>query len=64
MFSLRSGLPVLERVAATPSSHTAERGDQYGKAVVQLDGWLYVYGSRGPSAAFGRAVTVARVCPA
>jgi hypothetical protein len=64
VLSLRSGLPVLERVAATPSSDTPERGDQYGKAVVPVDGWLYVYGSRGASAAFGRAVTVARLRPA
>ncbi|MCW2674325.1 MAG: hypothetical protein JWP14_2914 [Frankiales bacterium] len=63
VFSLRSGLPVLERVAATPSSHTPERGDQYGKAVVTVGGLLYVYGSRGVPGTFGRAVTVARVRP-
>jgi hypothetical protein len=63
VFSLRSGLPVLERMARTPSSRTPERGDQYGKAVVPVGGWLYVYGSRGVPGTFGRAVTVARVRP-
>ncbi|MDX6218102.1 MAG: hypothetical protein QOG99_3686, partial [Frankiales bacterium] len=64
VFSLRSGLPVLERMTSTPSSLTPERGDQYGKAVVRVGAWLYVYGSRGLPGTFGRAVTVARVRPA
>lgn len=61
VFSLASGMPRFERIVATPSSETPEGGDQYGKAVLRRGPWLYLYGSRQESGAFGRTVRVARV---
>jgi hypothetical protein len=63
VFALTGVLPSFLGLAQTPSSRSPETGAQYGKAVLIDGGWLYVYGSRQIPAAFGRAVTVARVRP-
>jgi hypothetical protein len=64
VFSLPSGLPVFERMAETPSSHTPESGDQYGRAFVRDGAWLLVYSSRKVVGELGKSVGVARVKPA
>lgn len=61
VFTLRDGVPVFNRMAATPSSHAPETADQYGQAFVKDGRWLYVYGSSKVARAFGKSVTVARV---
>jgi hypothetical protein len=64
VFSLASGLPVFERMAATPSSRTPESGAQYGEALVRDGGWLLTYSSRKVAGKLGKAVGLARVRPA
>lgn len=64
IFSLASGVPVFDRMAGTPSSHTPESGTQYGKALVRDGGWLLSYSSRKVPGQLGKAVGVAQVRPA
>ncbi|MCU1599488.1 MAG: hypothetical protein JWO22_197 [Frankiales bacterium] len=63
VFDLSARTPRFVRMAATPSTIASEEHSQYGAATVRDGDWLYVYGTRHVSGAFGRSVTVARVHP-
>ena len=64
VFDLTSRMPRFVRMAATPTTTSSEEQGQYGAATVRDHGWLYVYGTRHATGAYGRVVTVARVRPA
>ena len=61
VFDLTGPMPRFERLVPTPSTDAPEEQLQYGAANVRDNGWLYVWGSRHTTGAFGRAVGVARV---